>query len=173
MLEGVRSRQPGLVEDLIPAILSVSDVQRVLQHLLAENVSIRQVDLIVDALVDVGRHTKDPAELTERVRQKLGYSIFSALRGPHEALSVMSLSPKLETQLLESVRRAENPDSLIIDPRLAEQLLKRLIPMVDDMVSQRMSPVLLCGAELRRLEEETLQVTEPAKKVPSTKSLRK
>jgi flagellar biosynthesis protein FlhA len=150
MLESVRNRQPGLVEDLIPAIMSVSDVQRVLQGLLAENVSIRQPDLIVDALVDVGRYTKDHGELTERVRQKLGYSIFSALRGPHDALSVMSLSPRLETQLLESVRRSENPDAFIIDPRIAEQLLKKLIPMVDDMVGQRLSPVLLCGGELRR-----------------------
>lgn len=150
MLEAVRNRQPGLVEDLIPAIMSVSDVQRVLQNLLAENVSIRQTDLIVDALVDVGRYTKDHGELTERVRQKLGYSIFSALRGPHDALSVMSLSPRLETQLLDSVRRSENPDSFVIDPRTAEQLLKKLIPMVDDMVNQRMAPVLLCGAELRR-----------------------
>lgn len=150
ILEGVRSRQPGLVEDLIPAILSVSDIQRVLQNLLAEQVSIRQVDLITDALVDVGRHTKDHAELTERVRQKLGYSIFSALRGSHEALSVMSLSPKLETQLLDSVRRAEVPDALVIDPRLAEQILKKLLPMVEGMVSQRLNPVLLCGTELRR-----------------------
>lgn len=150
MLEAVRNRQPGLVEDLIPAIMSVSDVQRVLQNLLAENVSIRQTDLVVDALVDVGRYTKDHGELTERVRQKLGYSIFSALRGPHDALSVMSLSPRLETQLLDSVRRSENPDSFVIDPRTAEQLLKKLIPMVDDMVNQRMAPVLLCGAELRR-----------------------
>lgn len=150
MLEGVRSRQPGLIEDLIPATLSVSDVQRVLQNLLAENVSIRQVDLIIDALVDVGRHTKDHSELTEKVRQKLGYSIFSGLRGSHDALSVMSLSPKLETQLLESVRRSEAPDAMIIEPRLAEQILKKLIPMVDDMASNRLSPVLLCGAELRR-----------------------
>lgn len=150
MLEAVRNRQPGLVEDLIPAIMSVSDVQRVLQNLLAENVSIRQTDLIVDALVDVGRYTKDHGELTERVRQKLGYSIFSALRGPHDALSVMSLSPRLETQLLDSVRRSENPDSFVIDPRTAEQLLKKLIPMVDEMANQRMAPVLLCGAELRR-----------------------
>lgn len=150
MLESVRTRQPGLVEDLIPAILSVSDVQRVLQNLLAENVSIRQTDLIVDALVDVGRYTKDHGELTERVRQKLGYSIFSALRGPHDALSVLSLSPRLETQLLDSVRRSESPDAFVIDPRTAEQLLKKLIPMVDDMISQRLSPVLLCGAELRR-----------------------
>jgi flagellar biosynthesis protein FlhA len=150
MLESVRNRQPGLVEDLIPAIMSVSDVQRVLQNLLAENVSIRQTDLIVDALVDVGRYTKDHGELTERVRQKLGYSIFSALRGSHDALSVMSLSPRLETQLLDSVRRSETPDTFVIDPRTAEQLLKKLIPMVDDMAGQRLSPVLLCGGELRR-----------------------
>lgn len=150
MLEGVRTRQPGLVEDLIPAIMSVSDVQRVLQNLLSENVSIRQMDLIVDAMVDVGRHTKDHGELTERVRQKLGYSIFSALRGSHDALAVMSLSPRLETQLLDSVRRSESPDSFIIDPRTAELLLKKLIPMVDEMIGQRLSPVLLCGAELRK-----------------------
>ena len=150
MLEGVRSRQPGMVEDLIPAVMSVSDVQRVLQNLLSENVSIRQIDLIVDALVDVGRHTKDHAELTERVRQKMGHSIFSALRGPHDALSVVSLSPRLETQLLDSVRRSDNPDAFIIDPRTAEQILRKLVPLVDDMVSQRLSPVLLCGAELRR-----------------------
>jgi flagellar biosynthesis protein FlhA len=62
----------------------------------------------------------------------------------------MSLSPRLETQLLESVRRSENPDAFVIDPRTAEQLLKKLIPMVDDMVGQRLAPVLLCGAELRR-----------------------
>ncbi|GLK50171.1 flagellar biosynthesis protein FlhA [Brevundimonas intermedia] len=150
ILEGVRSRQPGLVEDLIPAVMSVSDVQRVFQHLLSEHVSIRQADLIVDALVDVGRHTKDHAELTEKVRQRLGHNIFSALRGGHDALAVMSLSPRLETQLLDSVRRSEAAEAFVIEPRLAEQMLKKLIPMVDEMASQRLSPVLLCGAELRR-----------------------
>ncbi|HWW11703.1 MAG TPA: FHIPEP family type III secretion protein, partial [Brevundimonas sp.] len=150
LLEGVRTRQPGLVEDLIPAILSVSDVQRILQALLAENVSIRQIDLVIDALVDVGRHTKDHGELTERVRQRLGHAIFSALRGSHDALSVMSLSPRLESQLLEAVRRSDQSEAFVIDPRLAEQLLKKLIPLVDEMAAQRRAPVLLCGAELRR-----------------------
>lgn len=150
LLEGARSRQPGLVEDLIPAIMSVSDVQRVLQNLLSEHVSIRQIDLIVDALVDVGRHTKDHAELTEKVRQKLGHNIFSALRGTNDALSVLSLAPRLETQLLDSVRRGDTAETFIIEPRLAEQMLRKLIPMVDDMAAQRLSPVLLCGAELRR-----------------------
>ncbi|HEV7228475.1 flagellar biosynthesis protein FlhA [Brevundimonas sp.] len=149
-LEGVRSRQPGLVEDLIPAVMTVSDVQRVLQNLLAENVSIGQMDLIVDALVDVGRHTKDHAELTERVRQKLGGAIFSQLRGPHDALSVLSLTPRLETQLLDSVRRSEGADAFLIDPRTAEQFLKSLMPLIDQMTSQKLSPVLLCGSELRR-----------------------
>ncbi len=150
MLEGVRSRQPGLIEDLIPAIMSVSDVQRVLQNLLAEGVSIRQIDLIIDALVDVGRHSKDHAEITESVRQKLGYSIFSALRGNHDALSVLSLAPRLETQLLESVRRSETSGSFVIEPRLAEQILRKLVPLVDSMASENLTPVLLCGAELRR-----------------------
>lgn len=150
LLEGVRSRQPGLVEELVPAIMSVSDIQRVLQNLLAEQVSIRHIDIIVDALVDVGRQTKNHVELTEKVRQRLGHNIFSALRGPHEALSVLSLSPRLEGQLLESVRRGEANDAFVIEPRVAESLLRTLVGMVDDMAAQRLTPVLLCGGELRR-----------------------
>lgn len=150
LLEGVRERQPGMIEDLIPGVLAVSDIQRVLQSLLAESVSIRQIDLIIDALVDIGRHTKDHVELTERVRQKLGFSIFSALRGSQDSLSVLSLGPKLETQLLEAVRRQDKDDNLIIDPKLAEAFLRKLIPLVDNMIGQKLTPVLLCGAELRR-----------------------
>ena len=80
----------------------------------------------------------------------MGHAIFSALRGPHDALSVVSLAPRLETQLLDSVRRSDNPEAFIIDPRTAEQILRKLVPLVDEMIGQRLSPVLLCGAELRR-----------------------
>lgn len=150
LLEGVRSRQPGLVEELIPAVLAVSDVQRVLQNLLSENVSIGNIDLIAEALVDCGRTIKDPSELTEVVRQRLSHSICQGLRVGHDQLAVMSLAPKVEAQITDNIRRGDGAAGPVIEPRLAEQLMRRLVPLADSMMQQSLSPVLLCGPEIRR-----------------------
>lgn len=150
MLEGVRSRQPGLIEELIPAVLTVSDIQRVLQSLMAEEVSIRHIDLIAEALVDCGRQTKDHAELTELVRQRLSHSICNGLRGAQQDLAVLSLNPRIEAQIAESIRRTDGKAPFILEPRLAEQLIRRLIQQAEAMMQQRLTPVLLCGPEIRR-----------------------
>lgn len=150
LLEDVRTRQPGLVEELIPAVMTVSDVQKILQNLLGEDVSIRNMDLIAEALVDLGRHMKDPAELTEAVRQRLSHAICHGLRGTHPDLAVLSLNPRAEAQIAEAVRRSEGKGAFVIEPRLAEQLIRRLLPQVEAMAQQSLSPVLLCGPEVRR-----------------------
>lgn len=150
ILEGARSRQAGLVEELIPSILTISDVQRVLQNLLSEDVSIRNIDLILEALVDAGRHTKDPLELTETVRQKLSHGICHSLRHGHDQLQVLSLNPRLEARLAESIRQSDGKGGLVIEPNLAEQLIRKLIPLAESMMQQSLSPVLLCGPEIRR-----------------------
>jgi flagellar biosynthesis protein FlhA len=150
LLEGVRTRQPGLIEELIPQVMAVSDVQRILQNLLSEDVSIRNIDLIAEALVDVGRHTKDHGELTELVRQRLSHAICQGLRGGGDQLSVMSLNPRVEAQIADNIRRSDGRGAFVIEPRLAEQLLRKLLPMADAMMRQSLSPVLLCGPEIRR-----------------------
>lgn len=150
LLEGVRTRQPGLLEEMIPAAMTVSDVQRVLQNLLAEDVSIRNIDLIAETLVDVGRTTKDTSDLTELVRQRLSHVICQRLRGNNEQLSVLSLDPRVEGQVSESVRRADKNTGVVFDPRLADQLIRKLIPAVEAMVRQSLSPVLLCSTDIRR-----------------------
>lgn len=149
MLEGVRSRQPGLIEELVPAIMTVSDIQRVLQNLLAEDVPIRAIDQIADALVDIGRTVKDAADLTELVRQRLSHGICHSLRGGNDQLSVLSLDPRIEGQIAESVRRADG-SGMVLEPRLAEQLIRRLIPQAEAMIRQSLAPVLLCSPEIRR-----------------------
>ena len=150
MLEGVRTRQPGLIEELIPAIMMVSDVQRVLQNLLAEDVSIRNIDLIMESLVDLGRQTKDHAELTELVRQRLCHGICHSLRGAHDALSVLSLNPRVEAQIADSIKRSDGSNAFVIEPRLAEQLIRGLVQTTEAMMQQSLAPVLLCGPEIRR-----------------------
>lgn len=150
LLEGVRGRQPGMIEELIPAILSVSDVQRVLQNLLAEDVSIRNIDLIVETLVDAGRTVKDTAELTELARQRLSHSICQTLRGRNPQLSVLSLDPRVEGQISDNLRRVDKAAGFALDPRIAEQLIRKLIPLADSMVRQKLAPVLLCNGDIRR-----------------------
>jgi flagellar biosynthesis protein FlhA len=150
LLEGVRGRQPGLIEELVPAIMTVSDIQRILQNLLSEDVSIRNIDQIVEALVDQGRTIKDPGELTETVRQRISYAICDRLRGNLPQLSVLSLEPRFEGQIADSLRKAGGGEATIFDPRLAEQLLRGLMPHAEAMMQRNINPVLLCGPEIRR-----------------------
>lgn len=149
LLDEVRARQGGLVEELIPNLLSVSDVQRVLQNLAGEGVSIANLDQIVEHLVDLARNQKDPAELTELVRQRLSYAICHHLRGRHQDLAVLSLDPRVENQIVASIRTGGN-GALGVEPRLAEQLLRKLAPLSDAMFREGRQPVLLCVGEIRR-----------------------
>lgn len=149
LLEDVRSRQPGLMEELIPAILGIADVQRVLQNLLAEGVSVVNIDLILEHLADLARTQRDPAELTELLRQRLSYSICNQLRGDHADLAVLSLDPRIENQIASGLGTAQS-GALPIEPGLAERLIRGLSGMAEAMHNEGRAPVLLCGGELRR-----------------------
>ena len=150
MLEDTRERQPGLLEELIPNTLTVSDVQRVLQNLLGEGVSIANLDLILEHLADLARSQKDPGELTEQIRQRLSYSICLQLRGKHPDLAVLSLDPRIENQISTNLGQGGASGMLPVEPRLADQLIRKLSSLADDMHREGRSPVLLCGAEIRR-----------------------
>ncbi len=150
LLQRVREQQAGLVEELVPTILSVSDVQKILQNLLREKVSIRNLEVILETLVDVARNSKDLSYLTEMVRQKLGAAICQSLLGDLPALHVLTLDPAIEQTLMDSVRNAETSSNLVVDPKFAEQLLSRLSTQADRMMKGNMLPVLLCAPDLRR-----------------------
>jgi flagellar biosynthesis protein FlhA len=150
LLDQTRARQPGLVEELIPALLSIADVQHVLQNLVGESVSIASVDFILEHLADVARTEKDAGNLTELIRQRMGYSICNKLRGRHRELAVLSLDPKLENQIQTAVTASSRKDALMLEPRLAERLLRKLVAMSNEMMREGREPVLLCGAEIRR-----------------------
>ena len=161
MLDGTRSRQPGLVEELVPNIMAISDVQRILQNLLSEEVSIRNIDLVAEILVDVGRSTKDHGELTEQVRQRLSHVICNDLRGRNDQLAVLSLDPRVEAQITENVGQSDGRSSLVIEPRLAEAMMRKVIPMVDSMIQEGLAPVLLCGPIIRQQLRSFLRRSVP------------
>lgn len=150
LLDDVRARQPGLVEELIPQLMSVSDLQKVLQNLLAESVSIAPIDLIIEHMADLARAERDPGALTELVRQRLGHAICSQLRDRHRDLAVLSLDPRLENQITTALAASGRRDALALDPRLAEKLLRKLAAGANDMMRHGREPVLLCGGDVRR-----------------------
>ncbi|HEX9932565.1 MAG TPA: flagellar biosynthesis protein FlhA [Allosphingosinicella sp.] len=150
MLEDVRDRQPGLVEELVPNGLTVSDIQRILQNLLGEGVSVANFELILEHLADLSRAQKGPSELTELLRQRLSYSICHQLRGKHHDLAVLSLDPRLENQIAGNLGQGGGRSPLIVEPRVAEQLIRKLSTMSDSMYREGRAPVLLCGGEVRR-----------------------
>ncbi|QHI99174.1 flagellar type III secretion system protein FlhA [Xylophilus rhododendri] len=156
LLARVRGSQPGLVEDIVPTVLSLTDVQKVLQALLREKVSIRNLEAILETLADAGRHTRDAVLLAEQVRQRLGHAICQSLlpgdAADPGALQVMTLDPAAESRLLGSFTapRPEAQAQFAIEPQLAEQLLLRLVQQAERMMKNNLLPVLLCAPELRR-----------------------
>lgn len=150
LIEEVRDRQGGLIEELIPNLMTISDIQKLLQNLLAEGVSIANVDFIVENLVDISRTEKDVTALTELIRQRLSYSICNKLKERHPDLAVISLDPRVENRIVAGINRSANPDALSVDPKLAQTLIENLVKISGEMHNQGRSPVLLCGAEIRR-----------------------
>ena len=148
LLQRVRQAQPGLIEELIPTVLSVSDVQKVLQSLLREKVSIRNIEAVIETLVDAGRHSKDASALTELVRQRLGPAICRQLMGEATTLEVLTLDPQVEHALRAA---AASPNAAFaVEPRFAEQLIGRVVGQAELMMKKNLLPVLLCAPEIRR-----------------------
>ena len=150
LLARVRQTQPTLVEELIPTVLSMSDLQRVLQSLLREKVSIRNIEAILETLADAGRAAKDTAHLVERVRHRLGHAICQSLIGEQSALQVMTLDPAIESQLMQTVRSSDAGQPVVLDPRLTEQTVGKLVATAERMMRANLLPVLLCSPDLRR-----------------------
>lgn len=150
ILARVRKSQPGLVEELVPVVLAVADVQKVLQNLLREKVSIRHADAILETLADAGRASKDTSHLTEAVRQRLGHAICQGLAGQAGALHVLTLDPLVESRLLQDLHGAQVAGAFPIEPKVLEKFLMHLMQQAEKMMKSNLLPVLLCAPELRR-----------------------
>lgn len=171
MIEALRQRQPSLVDDLIPTMLSVAEVQRILRNLLSEGVSITNLDLIFESLVDLARGQREPDELSELLRQRIGFAICNQLRGRHRELAVMSLDPRLENDLSGSLGGTNGNGSRTMDPRVADGLLRKMAPIADKMLREGRAPVLLCSAEIRRAIKALSRRTIPRLSVISVNEI--
>lgn len=150
LIARVREQQSSLVDELVPKVLSLGDVQRVLQSLVRERVPIRNMDAILEVLADYGPKTKEPESLTDLVRERLGRSICQQLLDPQGELQILTLDPAVEQSMAAAVRPIEDKPTLILEPRVAEQVLRKLAEEVERMARRELRPVLLCAPNLRR-----------------------
>ena len=136
LLDKLAAKSPKLVEDLVPAKLTVGLLTRTLQNLLSESVSIRDMRTIVEALTEASTRTQDPDQLTAMIRPKLGRMIVQRLVGADGGLQVMTIEPTLE-QLLHNVLQQSQPGQpVVLEPGLAENLfagLREGARIVEDM----------------------------------------
>jgi flagellar biosynthesis protein FlhA len=150
LIAKVREREISLVDELIPKLLSYGEVQRVLQSLVRERVPIRNLDDILEVLVDIGTKVRETDALTEHVRERLGRVICQALCDARGEIQVLTLDPKVEQMLTAAIRSVEDRATLILEPRFAEQIVRRLSEETEKMSRGNLRPVLLCSAGLRR-----------------------
>ena len=170
----VREQQASLVDELIPGVMSYTDVQKVLQQLLREQVSIRNVETILEVLVDAGKTHKQTEDLVERVRERLGPLICQRVSNAQGELHVLTLAPDLERSIVSAVRQREGSGALVADLSQLEALLSGLAKQSEAMMARSHLPVLLCPSVVRRHLRALIQRSLPhvtvlgINEVPST-----
>ncbi|WP_312368429.1 flagellar biosynthesis protein FlhA [Stenotrophomonas sp.] len=150
MLLRLKERCGPMVDELVPNILSYSDVQKTLQLLLREQVSVRNLEAIVEVLVDFGRTLKQPEDLAEKVRERLGPGICQRFNDPKGDLNVLTLAPDIERVLMGNQRNSEGRGALFSDINQLDGFIKHLARQSEAMMGRSLNPVLLCPATLRR-----------------------
>jgi flagellar biosynthesis protein FlhA len=150
LLTHLKQDYPTVVEELIPGVLTVGEVQGVLQLLLSEGVSVRDLVTIAETLADHGRLTKDIELLAEAVRSALARQISMQHRGPDGLLQVITLQPRLEQSLAAGLQKTDSGMALLIEPQLLQGLLLNLAQELERTAAQGLQPVLLTSARIRR-----------------------
>jgi flagellar biosynthesis protein FlhA len=146
MLDHVATTSPKLVEELVPKVVSMGDVQRVLRQLLRERVPVRDLVTILEALADAASVTKDPDAMTEAVRSSIGRAICRPYQNEKGELTVIGVTPSMEEKLLASLVKTDQGAVLALDPQQAQSIATRIGRAVEQAMAQ---PVLLCSPSLR------------------------
>ena len=149
MLDRFAQEHPKVVEELVPNQLVLGAVQKVLQNLLREQVSVRDLLTILETLADYAGMTKDPTVLTEFVRHSLSRSITKKWQTEAGEVPALLLSFELENMLTKALQGTETGAQLAIDGALAQQLITALGNAVERVMAQQMVPILLTSAMLR------------------------
>jgi len=158
LLKRFAETSPKVVEELVPTLLSLGGIQKVLQNLLREQISIRDLLSILETLADYAPITRDPVLLTEYVRQSLARSITKQWQTAEGDIPALMLSYELEDTLTKAIQHTEHGSYLAIDPKLAQRLITELTRAVETMMQQQQAPLLVTSPLTR---PHVKRLTEP------------
>jgi len=149
LLDNIQQDYPAVVEELIPNLLSLGEVQKVLQNLLKERVSIRDLLTILETLADWASQTKNIDILTEYVRQSLARTISKQYQNEQGEMWVITLDPHLEQELSQAIEHKEKSSYIRLDPSIIQKIIDRLSPLVKKAISFQREPIVLCSSGVR------------------------
>ena len=158
LVDNVRETNPSLVEELIPKLLGLGDIQKVLQNLLKEGISVRDLVTIFETLADHAAATRDTDILTEYVRQSLKRAISNKYFPMNETTSVVTLDPSLEQEIMGSVKQTEQGAYLTLDPEKTKRIITSVESEVGKLEKLGKNPIVITSPIVRmyfkRLTEE-------------------
>ena len=150
LLDNLSKSYPKAVEELVPNVLSLGAVQKALQNLLQERISIRDMLTIVETLADYAPLTKDPELLTEYVRHKLSRTIVSPYIGEDGVLKLITMAQDVEDTILKGIQKTEHGSYLSIDPKVADPIITSIKEEAGKAMENNIQPILLTSPTARR-----------------------
>ena len=149
LIENVKEANETLVSELVPKLLNVGEIQKVLQNLLAEGISIRDLVTIFETLADYAPTTHDTDVLTEYVRQSLKRAISNQYFNNNETTSVVTLDPNVEQVIMDSVKQTEQGAYLALDPDYTNRLMTSLREETDKLEELGRTPIIITSPIVR------------------------
>jgi len=161
LMDNLAKTSPKAVEELVPNLLTIGVVQKVLQNLLRERISIRNFLTIVETLADFAPMGKDPDLLTEYVRQRLAKGMLAPYLQEGKVLQVLTLDRNLEEILTKNVKRTEHGAYLALDPSLVGQVVEAVSKQVERLLISNTQPVVMTPPTLRRHFRKLIEPSLP------------
>lgn len=149
LINNMKETNPTLVEELVPKLLGIGEIQKVLQNLLGEGISIRDMLTIMETLADYGPTTRDTDVLTEYVRQSLKRAISRRFFPANETSSVVTLDPKIEQEIMGSIKQTETGAYLNLDPARSKAILNSVGNELQKLENMGKSPIIITSPIVR------------------------
>jgi flagellar biosynthesis protein FlhA len=157
LIDHVKESSPAIIEELVPNLMSVGEIQKVLMKLLKEKISIRNLGIILETLADYASLTKDPDILTEYVRQSLSRQITLQYTSQGESLQVITAGASLEKRIADSIQQSEQGNYLSLDPESSQHIYQEVLDQVNRLQQTGVQPILLTSPAIRMYLRQFLE----------------
>ena len=149
LIDNVKENNKTLVDELVPKLIGVGEIQKVLQNLLKEGISIRDLVTIFETLADYATTSRDTDILTEYVRQSLKRAISNKYFGDEDMTTVVTLDPKVEQLIMGSVKQTEQGAYISLDPAVTKDILKATETEIQKLENKGQTPIIITSPIVR------------------------